>query len=129
MAKNPPPQEALKTFNQFMSPTVSMLQLKHFLQLYKSGKFQRFDHKDKNTEYYGSMAPPEYNLSNVIAPAYLYHAEEDTLVVKTGMDKLACELPNVQNYQIVPDFNHIDLMLGKDARELLYSEILRHLLQ
>ena len=112
-----------------MSPAVSTRQLQHFLQLYKSGRFQRFDHKDNNIQHYGSSTPPEYDLSNVVAPAYLYHAEEDTLVVKTGMDKLACELPNVQNYKIVPDFNHIDLMLGKDARELLYNNILKHLLQ
>lgn len=65
-----------------MSPTVSIKQLLHYIQLYKSGKFQRFDYESLNNVHYGSSTPPEYNLNNVKAPTYLYHAEEDMLVVK-----------------------------------------------
>lgn len=65
-----------------MSPTVSIKQLLHYIQLYKSGKFQRFDYENLNHFHYGKIFPPEYELKNVTAPAYLYHAEEDLLVVK-----------------------------------------------
>lgn len=110
-----------------MSPTVSMMQLKHYAQLNKTGKFERFDHGNDNELHYGTLTPPEYNLSNIAVPTYLYHAEQDILVDKTGVDKLASLLPNVQNYKIIPDFNHLDVMLGKDSRELLYNEMLFYL--
>ena len=110
-----------------MSPTVSVKQLNHYLQLYKSGKFRRYDHDKNNDFHYGTMTPPEYELDNVMVPAYLYHAEQDRLVVKEGVDRLARKLPNLQHYEIVPDFNHIDVMLGKDARVLLYENILHYM--
>jgi lysosomal acid lipase/cholesteryl ester hydrolase len=65
-----------------MSPTVSIKQLIHYIQLYKSGKFQRFDYESHNHYHYGISVPPEYELKNVTVPTYLYHAEEDLLVVK-----------------------------------------------
>lgn len=122
-------QEAIKAFNHFMSPKVSEKQLMHYLQLYQTGKFQRYDHKDQNQILYGSSSPPEYILSNVTAPAYLYHAEQDILTEKGGIDRLSQELPHLQAYKILPDFNHLDLMLGKNARELLYKDILQYMLK
>ncbi|KAL7041833.1 hypothetical protein ACKWTF_000916 [Chironomus riparius] len=121
--------EAIKAFNHFMSPKVSKKQLMHYLQLYQTGKFQRFDHKDQNQTIYGSSTPPEYILSNVTAPTYLYHAEQDILTDKSGIDRFSQELPHQQAYRVIPDFNHIDLMLGKDARELLYKDMLQFMLK
>lgn len=65
-----------------MSPTVSIKQLHHYIQLHKSGKFRRFDYEDQNHYHYGTLLPPEYDLSKVTAPTHLYHAEEDMLVNK-----------------------------------------------
>lgn len=112
-----------------MSPKVSKKQLMHYLQLYQTGKFQRFDYKDENQSFYGTSTPPEYILSNVTAPAYLYHAEQDILTEKSGIDRLSQELPHLQAYRVIPDFNHLDVMLGKNARELLYKDILKFMLK
>jgi hypothetical protein len=65
-----------------MSPIVSTKQLNHFMQLYTSGKFERYDYEGQNHYHYDDIKPPEYNLQNVIAPAFLYHAEQDMLVCK-----------------------------------------------
>ena len=65
-----------------MSPIVSMKQLNHYMQLYRSGKFQQYDYEGQNHYHYGTLTLPNYNLENVIAPAYLYHAEQDMLVDK-----------------------------------------------
>lgn len=107
-----------------MSPIVSARQLNHYMQLHKSKKFQQYDHQKHNYFHYGLLQPPEYDLSNVIAPTYLYHAEEDTLVTRACVDRLSRELPNVQSYEIINDYNHIDVMLGKNARIDLYTKIL-----
>lgn len=65
-----------------MSPMVSMKQLIHYMQLYRCGKFQQYDHEGQNHYHYGKITPPEYNLKNVTSRAFLYHAEEDLLVAK-----------------------------------------------
>lgn len=65
-----------------MSPIISMKQLNHYMQLYRSGKFHQYDYEGQNHNHYGTLIPPNYNLENVIVPAYLYHAEQDMLVDK-----------------------------------------------
>jgi lysosomal acid lipase/cholesteryl ester hydrolase len=55
----------------FVSPTASVRQFLHFLQIHRSGKFQS----------YGRNGPPvEYKLTNVQVPVYLYHGAEDLIV-------------------------------------------------
>jgi poly(3-hydroxyalkanoate) synthetase len=88
-----------------------MKQLEHYIQLYNSGRFQQFNFGE------------DYDLSNVTAPVYLYHAEVDKLVVQEDVDNFAKKLPNLRNYEIIDDFNHLDLMMGKDAREMVYEKI------
>jgi hypothetical protein len=44
-----------------------------------------------------------------------------------GVDELSKALPNVKSYDIIPDFNHLDVMLGRDARILLYNRILERM--
>lgn len=60
-----------------MSTRVSIMQLTHYYQNMVNDKFRQFDFKEKNYMIYNSSTPPEYNLQNVLAPVYLYHAEND----------------------------------------------------
>lgn len=106
-----------------MSPAVSTRQLLHFLQLHVTGKFQHYDHGADNLLHYNSHEPPLYNLGNVTAPIYLYAASEDTLISHHDVARLSKLLPNVINFQIHEDWNHMDPLLGKNSREL-YSDIL-----
>lgn len=108
-----------------MSPEVSMMQLTHFLQLHISGKFQRFDYNDKNYLHYNSLDPPEYDLERVTAPMNLYSASEDLLVAPKDVEYLKEKLPNVQCCQMIHDWNHMDVMLGRNSRKNLYQNILR----
>lgn len=44
--------------------------------------FQQFDYGYiENLWKYGSMHPPEYNMSNIKAPVYMYYAMNDWLAV------------------------------------------------
>jgi pimeloyl-ACP methyl ester carboxylesterase len=121
----------------FVSPTASVRQLMHFLQLFRSGKFQSYASRD---------APPlEYKLTNVQIPVYIYHAAEDLIVSRVVCDAFnhlshsLCYLslfqdverlrnilaPVVKVYKIVPNFNHYDLLLSKNGKALLYDDICR----
>lgn len=93
-----------------------------------TGKFQQFDYGlDKNVQIYNSPDPPEYNLQNVTAPIYLYSASEDLLVDPKDVEKLKTLLPNVKYYENIKDWNHMDVLLGKNARKVLYEKILTSL--
>lgn len=59
------------------------MQLLHFLQSMYSGKFREYDHREQNMEYYNSTSPPDYDVTKIVAPVYLYHAVEDLLVSRT----------------------------------------------
>lgn len=45
------------------------------------GRFQKFDYgPTKNTEKYGSIKPPEYNVSNISTKIHLIYGTNDNLV-------------------------------------------------
>lgn len=93
-----------------------------------TGKFQQFDFgRDKNLKIYNSPDPPEYNLKNVTAPIYLYSASEDLLVDPRDVEKLENLLPNVKCYKKIEDWNHMDMLLGKNARKVIYEKIVQSL--
>lgn len=56
-----------------ISPTASMMQWNHYLQLGVRGKFMQYD-------FDGKTLPVEYNLFNVNSALFLYHAAEDLVV-------------------------------------------------
>lgn len=47
-----------------------------------------FDYQAGNVKLYNSSSPPDYNLENVTAEVYLYHALEDLVIsrVVSGFD-------------------------------------------
>lgn len=65
---------------QHISPRISVMQLKHFMQMLFSGKFQTYDETWGKSSRYNSTGPSEYKLQNVIVPTYLYHAAEDAII-------------------------------------------------
>ena len=64
------------------SPFMSVQQMNHYLQLYRSGKFRKYDYGQDNIRIYGTLEPPDYILSNVKVPTYIYRATEDYLSSK-----------------------------------------------
>ena len=43
-------------------------------------KFQLYDYgKSKNKRKYGSIQPPQYNLTQITAPVYLFYAQDDPI--------------------------------------------------
>ena len=65
-----------------VSPFISLKQGLHFIQLSNSGYFRQYDYFEENTAHYNSSEPPDYNISSITAPVYLYRGEQDYLVSK-----------------------------------------------
>ncbi|KAG5674586.1 hypothetical protein PVAND_004540 [Polypedilum vanderplanki] len=112
----------------YMSPRVSVMQLTHYYQNMIANKFRQFDYKDKNFQHYNSTTPPDYNLSKITAPVYLYHAGNDRFISEEGVAYLRSLLPNVQEYRVISNWSHIDFVYSKYSRDVLYNNILHALL-
>uniref|UniRef100_A0A4Y0BMC6 Lipase n=1 Tax=Anopheles funestus TaxID=62324 RepID=A0A4Y0BMC6_ANOFN len=110
------------------SSGASSKQLQHFAQLNRCGCFQQFDYgrKELNLAAYGSEHPPKYNLSAVTTPVVIFYSLNDWMVDPTNVVRLASELPNLVSMTAVedPNFNHLDFMIAKRVRELVYDKIL-----
>lgn len=116
---------ALACFEDLVTPYWSSTHLRHFLQLHMSEKFQQFDFGPQlNRQFYNSSTPPEYNLQAVTSPTHLYSGAEDLLVDPRDVEKLRNLLPNVKCCENIVDWNHMDVLLGKNARNVLYGKIL-----
>ncbi|XP_033173013.1 lipase 3 [Drosophila mauritiana] len=121
--------------NQTMLPIVvghtpagaSMRQMHHYGQLRNSGKFQQFDYGLLNFLHYGSLSPPPYELEKVKAKVAIYSAKNDWLAPPEDVDMLFNRLPNVVEKYLVPNenFNHFDLVWGRDAKRILWYRMLR----
>lgn len=52
----------------------------HLMQLWKSGKFRKYDYLENNLEVYGQKIPPLYDIGKITAPVALYCGSKDYLV-------------------------------------------------
>lgn len=105
----------------------SVKQIAHYGQEVASGRFRRFDHGLLgNMREYGSLSPPPYVLQRVSAPVALFYGRNDWLVARRDVERLAEELPNVVAKRAVPHprFSHVDFLWAKDARVLVYKEMM-----
>jgi lysosomal acid lipase/cholesteryl ester hydrolase len=66
--------------------TAALNDVIHFSQMYKSGKFQKFDYgRIKNFELYGQDEPPQYDLGQIKVPTYLLYGKNDVFTSKKVM--------------------------------------------
>ncbi|XP_063989587.1 lipase 3-like [Diachasmimorpha longicaudata] len=110
----------------------SAKQILHYCQTIRSGLFRKFDYGEKiNTKLYETPEPPLYDLSKVTFPVSLFYSDNDFLNHSSDVESLASALPNVVGkYKInYSKFNHIDYLWGRDAKELVYDDIVRVLRQ
>ena len=110
---------------KYWSHTASTKQAIHYKQLYKSKRFRQFDYGEENRKVYNSSTPPEYNISNIKAPSYLYSGLLDTIVDDKDVDRLESLLPNVKLHKKLKNYNHLDFNYGKNCRTDIYDQILK----
>lgn len=100
-----------------MPTTTAAQNLVHFDQVFKTNRFQKFDHgsEEKNLIKYGSPKPPEYDLKGITHPnIYLIYGLNDFYMSEDGVEMLKADLKNAREfYQLSdPKANHMDPIIG-----------------
>ncbi|XP_072747886.1 lysosomal acid lipase/cholesteryl ester hydrolase-like [Anoplolepis gracilipes] len=54
--------------------------LLHYFQMYKSDRFRQYDYGLQNLFKYHSIAPPNYDLTNIKVPIALFYSSDDLLI-------------------------------------------------
>ncbi|XP_055523108.1 lipase 1-like, partial [Wyeomyia smithii] len=133
LAGSDPEQVDLKLFPMIIGHTpagAATKQIAHYAQGIRSHQFRRYDHgKIKNQFIYGVSTPPVYNLTEITAPVMFHYALNDYLASPADVDRLSPQIPNLVGRRQVDHvkFNHLDFLLAKDVKELLYDEIISRL--
>lgn len=97
----------------------------HYAQSVDSGKFQMFDYGPaENFRKYNQSDPPVYNVNKLTSPVALFSGTSDWLAVKSDVDKLKKELPNVVLHQIIDDWEHLDFIWAMDSPVVCYNEVI-----
>jgi len=102
----------------------------HYAQLYVSHNFEAYDFgAEENLIQYGQTTPPEYDLSQILAPVAIFKGDADVLVNVSDVDKLVNHLSNVvMNYIIEEDdWTHGCYVWGKTVDQFLYPKLLEAL--
>lgn len=103
----------------------------HYAQeIHDDGLFKQFDYgRNENLIRYGQPIPPEYPVENITTPITLIYADNDWLAGHDDVELLNKRLKNSQGMFRVPfdTFNHLDFMWGKDAKTLVYDDLIRRI--
>ncbi|CAG9808257.1 unnamed protein product [Chironomus riparius] len=109
------------------APQISKKQFDHFKQLTKSRKFQYFDYGGENIKIYGTRHSPEYDLSRVTAPIYIYWGTLDTTIGKEDIQNIINSPLNVKSVRVIKNFNHFDYEASRRAKDAIYMPIVKEL--
>ncbi|XP_056648775.1 lipase 3-like [Diorhabda sublineata] len=104
----------------------STKQILHYGQEISSGHFRQYDFGViENLRKYGAMQPPDYDLSKVSAPVFLFFSYNDWLAGVEDVERLSHELGNLQGKFSIAEtsFNHLDFTYGDHAKKYVYNEV------
>ncbi|XP_032577851.1 lipase 3 [Drosophila sechellia] len=108
---------------------ISTRQLKHFLQLWKSGKFRPYNFGVmRNKKLYNQATPPDYPLKNVRpkSPIQIYHSHGDDLVVRKDIHTLISKLDQVVLHDIAfKKWSHSDFLFAKLIKNVVNEPIIK----
>ncbi|XP_055906400.1 lipase 3-like [Eupeodes corollae] len=94
----------------------------HYFQVHDSNQFQQYDYGLLgNLRRYRNSKPPTYPLENVNVPVFLYWGEEDRLIHKPDIERLAAKLPNVKRVFGIKNGTHQYPMYSPFIKEQLYD--------
>lgn len=102
----------------------------HFGQLITSKNFQRYDEGLKgNLRRYGSIKPPQYDISRITSPVVLITAVNDWVSTVKDIKRLTNGLPNLVENYVVPKvyWSHHNHVWGIKAPKYVFPKILQYL--
>lgn len=111
---------------------ISLMQIVHFAQGIRSGKFRHFDYGGlKNMAKYKQLEPPDYKLEQISVPVALFYGNNDLIVSKKDVTKLSEKLQNVIHSEELEwkSFSHLDFLIAKDVKEMINVKVMQILKQ
>ncbi|KAF6200511.1 hypothetical protein GE061_004954, partial [Apolygus lucorum] len=115
----------LDVFSTFRAGS-SAKTLYHCLQVMYSDSLRYYDYEtEENVLKYGKPEPPEYDLAKITSPVSVHYSLQDFFFNTENVERLAKRLPNLIGKFAVSSssFNHMDFMIGRHARELVYEDV------
>ena len=103
----------------------SVKNMLHFCQLVEDGQFQKYDYGLMNFYHYHSLSPPRYKVDKIKTELVLFSGGNDSLADPTDVAWLASQLKSVAKHVIIPEYNHLDFIWGKDANQKVYEKIMK----
>ncbi|MCO5562207.1 hypothetical protein L7F22_015833 [Adiantum nelumboides] len=112
----------------YETQSTSTKNLVHLAQQYRRKTFAKFDYGFwGNLMRYGRISSPAYDLSKVPTSNTMFiHGGADALADPKDVAQLFSSLPNKASYPVsfVPEYAHIDFILGTTANELVYKQVM-----
>lgn len=107
-----------------VSDTMGLKKILHYSQLMESGKFRQFDYgREGNLDKYGTFEPPDYDLTLITAPSFIYGGDRDGFVSADDLKRFESEIRNTKKYKIIPTYSHCDFLTAKNAKFSVYKDI------
>lgn len=105
----------------------SIRQIIHYSQVQRFKRFARYNHLNPvdNLLSYGSLTPPEYDVSKITVPSYLHYGKNDAQSNYNDVLLLGERLGNTAGIHPIEreSFNHFDFIWASDARVQLYDKL------
>ncbi|KAI8434025.1 hypothetical protein MSG28_012176 [Choristoneura fumiferana] len=120
--------EFLRTIFGHYPAATSRKSLVHFDQVYLRKRFSQYDYGTiKNLAKYGSIAPPDYDLSAITAKIALIAGKNDQLSKVKDVEHLRDRLPNVVHYEVSEPklWSHLDFVWAKTLPIHVYPTIFK----
>lgn len=120
-------------FRHVLNQSVSILMLKHIVQVHASGRLSQFDHGTKmNKQKYGTELPPAYDLRTINQPKlkiFLLSGPSDAISTDGEVNWIAEQIydkvGHLEHSPIpVDQFNHLDLIVSLKTDKLVNRPII-----
>lgn len=101
-----------------------------YISFFRIGRFRQYDYGYQgNLRKYEQPTPPDYDLSKVTIPIYLFTANNDWLSSEQDVANLESKLPNLKATFLneYKKFNHADYLYATNVTEFLYDNLLRQI--
>ncbi|XP_025030402.1 lysosomal acid lipase/cholesteryl ester hydrolase-like [Python bivittatus] len=103
----------------------SVKTLSHWGQIIYSKEFKYFDHGNKNKDIYNRTTPPFYKIEDVTIPVAVWSGGMDIVATKKDVELLISRITHLVFYKNIPEWQHMDPILGLDIPQQLYNDIFK----